>query len=117
MASRSSSGREPAPWRHWALGSRALEGKAGALPGTAVGLHGPEDNHPDVLAAVIRQWLSDAALQAEWQAAALAPGNNLPGWDTTARDVLALLEAPGHEATGDGPAGPMPTATGTAGAQ
>jgi glycosyltransferase involved in cell wall biosynthesis len=99
------------------LGHRAPKGKAETLPGTAVVLAGPEHNHPEQLAGVIRKWLSDAALRAEWQAAALAVREHLPGWDSAARDVLAILEAPAREASADEASGPMPTATGTAGAQ
>ena len=105
----------------------APKDKANALPGTAVVLAGPEHNHPDALATVIRQWLLDSELRGEWQTAALAAREQLPGWDSTARDVLAILEtsvleapvhkAPVDEATVDGTSGPMPTATGTVGAQ
>jgi glycosyltransferase involved in cell wall biosynthesis len=73
------------------------EGTAYALPGAAVGLAGPEGNHPDLLAAVIRQWLSDAHLRAVWRGAALAAREWLPGWDATARKVLAILGAPAGE--------------------
>jgi len=73
------------------------EGAAYALPGAAVGLAGPEGNHPDLLAAVVRQWLSDANLRAGWRAAALAAREWLPGWDATARKVLAILGAPAGE--------------------
>lgn len=51
----------------------------------------PEDTRPDVLAAVIRQWLLDGTLRAGWRAAALAAREQLPGWDSTARNVLAIL--------------------------
>lgn len=99
------------------LGNSAREGKADALPGTAVVLAGPERNHPELLAGVIGKWLSDAALRAEWQAAARAAREHLPGWDSTARNVLAILEGPVREAPADEASGTMPTATGTAGAQ
>lgn len=66
---------------------------APTLPGTAVGLPGPEDSQPDALAAVIRQWLSDPGTRAGWRAAAVAARDNLPGWESTARTVLAFLGA------------------------
>ena len=70
------------------------EGATYAVPGAAVGLAGPDNSHPDVLAAVIRQWLLDGTLRAGWRAAALAAREQLPGWDSTARNVLAILSAP-----------------------
>lgn len=77
-------------------------------PGAAVGLSGPENDHPDVLAGVLRQWLTDHALRSEWRTAALAAREHLPGWDKTARDVLTILGEPLPT---------VPTATGTAGGQ
>jgi glycosyltransferase involved in cell wall biosynthesis len=75
------------------MGNLAPQGQEEALPGTAVVLPGPDHNDPEVLAAVIRKWLTDATLRAEWQAAALAARERLPGWDTTARDVLGIFAA------------------------
>ncbi|WP_261375264.1 glycosyltransferase [Arthrobacter sp. KBS0702] len=80
-----------------AAGSQGAPDAAG-LPGAAVAL--AEDPAP--LAAVIRRWLTEPALRAEWRAAAQAARKRLPGWDATARAVLAILgiEPPSH------PAGP-----------
>ena len=94
-----------------------------AVPGTAVGLAGregdaAEDSAPDdsgredsragVLAAVIRQWLLDETVRTGWRAAALAAREHLPGWDSTARNVLEILA---------GSAEVAPTTTGTVGGQ
>ncbi|MEQ4520230.1 glycosyltransferase [Pseudarthrobacter sp. B907] len=70
-------------------GSAVAESAAGttALPGTAVAL--AEDPAP--LAAVLRRWLTEPALRAQWRDAALAAREHLPGWDATARAVLAIL--------------------------
>ncbi|WP_347559562.1 glycosyltransferase [Arthrobacter sp. S39] len=86
----------------------ATPGPAAGLPGAAVGLEGPENDQADVLAAVIRQWLSEPPLRARWRAAALDARDRLPGWDSTARTVLDML---GGSADG------KPTAAGTTGAQ
>jgi glycosyltransferase involved in cell wall biosynthesis len=61
------------------------------LPGTAVVLAGSETGHPDALAAVIRHWLTEPALRADWRAAALAARHHLPGWESTARSAAAIL--------------------------
>lgn len=78
----------------WGQGVRP-DGKPGtaspAVPGAAVGLSGPENSHPQVLAAVLRQWLLNGTLRAGWRAAALAAREQLPGWDSTARNVLEIL--------------------------
>lgn len=78
----------------WGPGVRP-DGKPGtaspAVPGAAVGLSGPENSHPQVLAAVLRQWLLNGTLRAGWRAAALAAREQLPGWDSTARNVLEIL--------------------------
>ena len=65
-------GREPAP-----------------VPGTAVALAAD----PGPLADVLRRWLTDPGLQARWRDAAVAARDRLPGWDATARTVLAILGA------------------------
>jgi glycosyltransferase involved in cell wall biosynthesis len=67
--------------------------KAGALPGTAVELPGPDTSHPDMLAAVIRRWLSEPSLRTSWREAALAARGRLPGWDATAGNVVEYLES------------------------
>lgn len=91
----------------------ALPGQTVALPGTAVGLDGPESNRPDVLAAVVRQWLAEAALRADWRSAAVAARERLPGWDVTALNVLEILTASATAMS----AADMPTAEGPSGAQ
>ena len=67
-------------------GSPGAPSTAG-LPGTAVAL----ESDPAPLAAVLRRWLTEPALRAEWRAAAQAARKRLPGWDATARAVLAIL--------------------------
>jgi glycosyltransferase involved in cell wall biosynthesis len=81
---------------------------ADALPGTAIELPGPDSGHPAVLATTIRRWLSESQLRSSWREAALAARNRLPGWDSTARNVVEYLE---------GPADRTPTAAGTGGGQ
>ena len=66
--------------------------KAAALPGTAVELPGPDNTHPAMLATTIRRWLSDPGLRGSWREAALAARDRLPGWDSTAGNVLEYLE-------------------------
>ena len=70
-----------------ALGLAALP----ILPGTAVVLAGNESGEPEMLAAAIRKWLLDPALRADWRTAALAAREHLPGWESTARHVAAIL--------------------------
>lgn len=108
------------------------DGGTYAVPGAAVGLagpegdaprgNGPEDHHADVLAAVIRQWLVDETLRAGWRAAAVAAREQLPGWDSTARNVLEILGVPAKTPPAktpaeETPAAGMPTAARTAGGQ
>ncbi|WP_458113231.1 glycosyltransferase family 4 protein [Arthrobacter sp. R1-13] len=64
------------------------EGERGTFPGTAVGL----DTDPTPLAEVLRSWLTDPGLRAQWRKAALAARERLPGWEDTARTVLATLD-------------------------
>jgi hypothetical protein len=40
---------------------------------------------------VLRDWLTDPALRAQWRAAALARRDRLRSWTDTARDVLAAI--------------------------
>jgi glycosyltransferase involved in cell wall biosynthesis len=84
-----------------ALGLGAAEGDESTLPGAVVAL----DSDPAPLAAVLRNWLSNPGLQAEWRQAALAGRERLPGWDATARGVLDIIgrEAPrtGHSSGQD----------------
>lgn len=80
-----------------ALGlAAARNGDAGSgvssLPGMAVELPGPDTSQPAMLAAVIRRWLTERELRTGWREAALAARGRLPGWDSTARSVLAYLE-------------------------
>ncbi|MGO4491573.1 glycosyltransferase, partial [Arthrobacter sp. 2YAF22_2] len=75
-----------------AAGAPATAGAAAApLPGTAVALAGD----PAPLAAVLRRWLAEPELRAQWRAAARDARMRLPGWDATARAVLAILETGG----------------------
>lgn len=91
------------------------EGDAPAMPGAVVDLGSdsvhsepvegeregnPAEGDPGPLAALLRSWLTDHALRAEWRRRALAGRELLPGWDATARQVLGYVapEAPpgGH---------------------
>jgi glycosyltransferase involved in cell wall biosynthesis len=58
----------------------------GTLPGALV----PADD-PAVLAAAIRDWLTDPDLRRRWRAAAAARRETLRGWDETTRRVSAVL--------------------------
>lgn len=94
------------------------DGGTYAVPGAAVGLvetvdSGREDHRADVLGSVIRQWLVDESLRAAWRAAALAARKQLPGWDSTARNVLEILGGSAAVLAAEG----KPIATGTAGGQ
>jgi glycosyltransferase involved in cell wall biosynthesis len=70
-----------------ALSLGAVGGDETALPGAVVVL----DSDPAPLAAVLRDWLTSAELQATWRRAALAGRERLPGWDATARGVLDII--------------------------
>ncbi|MET3811488.1 glycosyltransferase [Arthrobacter sp. UYEF3] len=72
-------------------GAPAAEAGTSPLPGVAVVL--AEDPAP--LAAVLRRWLNEPELRAQWRSAARAARERLPGWDATARSVLAILETGG----------------------
>ena len=72
-----------------ALAAGTPTAEATALPGTAVALSAD----PAPLAALLRRWLTDPELRAEWRAAAGAAREHLPGWGATARAVLAVLGA------------------------
>ena len=61
---------------------------AALLPGTAVALGAD----PAPLTEVLRRWLSEPGLRTRWRAAAVAARDRLPGWDATARTVLAALD-------------------------
>jgi glycosyltransferase involved in cell wall biosynthesis len=75
--------------------ARGLPDGAGpALPGAAVelGANGdPAEADPGPLAALLRSWLTDRGLRAEWRRRALAGRELLPGWDATARQVLGYV--------------------------
>jgi glycosyltransferase involved in cell wall biosynthesis len=65
---------------------------AATRPGAAVAL----GSDPGPLADVLRRWLTEPELRTGWRAAAVAARDRLPGWDATARAVLAALGgAPG----------------------
>lgn len=93
----------------------AAAGADPVLPGTAVAL----DQDPAPLADLLRRWLADPALRTRWRAAAVAARDRLPGWDATARTVLAALASdprsrrPGDMSTGNpGPDGSPPAPAG-----
>jgi glycosyltransferase involved in cell wall biosynthesis len=72
------------------------EGAAHTLPGAAVELGDagdvePGEADPEPLAALLRSWLTDPGLRAEWRRRALAGRELLPGWDATARQVLGYV--------------------------
>jgi glycosyltransferase involved in cell wall biosynthesis len=77
---------------------------AAALPGAAVAL----ETDPAPLTEVLRRWLSDPGVRTRWRAAAVDARDRLPGWDATARTVLAALDpeppAPPAEAPQEKPA-------------
>ncbi|HEX9086812.1 MAG TPA: glycosyltransferase [Arthrobacter sp.] len=77
---------------------------AAALPGAAVAL----ETDPAPLTEVLRRWLSDPGVRTRWRAAAVDARERLPGWDATARTVLAALDleppAPPPEAPQEKPA-------------
>jgi hypothetical protein len=62
-----------------------------AAPGTTVP---PGD--PQSLAALLSSWLTDAPLRHAWRLAARAQRDTLPGWQQTAKAVLAYLERSQH---------------------
>lgn len=68
---------------------------ASTLPGTEVAL----GNDPAPLADVLRRWLIEPAVRTSWRTAAADARGRLPGWDTTARTVLAALAARPPDAT------------------
>ena len=76
-----------------ALGLAGLTAADGGprLPGAVLPL--PEGGHesPGLLAGVLRHWLQDPDMSESWRATALEARTRLPGWSSTARDVLVLL--------------------------
>ena len=89
----------PAPTATPETSPAAADG-AGTLPGTAVALGAD----PAPLTEVLRRWLSEPGLRTRWRAAAADARDRLPGWDSTARTVLAALD-PEHPAA-EPPAAP-----------
>lgn len=63
-------------------------GPAGVLPGAVVPLVAGGSGSAGELAAVVRRWLEDPALQDRWRKAALEARGRLPEWTLTARTVL-----------------------------
>ncbi|MCB5293407.1 glycosyltransferase [Arthrobacter sp. SO3] len=59
-----------------------------ALPGAAVAL----GTDPAPLTKVLRRWLLDPGVRTRWRAAAVDARERLPGWDATARTVLAAVD-------------------------
>ena len=79
-------GREPA------LPGAAVElGAAPEITDTASGDAADAEGDPEPLAALLRSWLTDSGLRAEWRRRALAGRDLLPGWDATARQVLGYV--------------------------
>ncbi|MFE5836326.1 glycosyltransferase [Arthrobacter sp. NPDC056493] len=88
-------GAEPAlPGAVVELGGEPAEGESADAEGDSA------EGNPEPLALLLRSWLTDPALRAEWRRRALAGREVLPGWDATARQVLGFVapEAPrgGH---------------------
>ncbi|GAB2602377.1 glycosyltransferase family 4 protein [Kocuria himachalensis] len=74
-------------------GPRGAAGAGAAVGGTRAGTAvDPAD--PSAWTEVLRDWLTDATLRAQWRAAALARRDHLRGWADTARDVLAAIGPP-----------------------
>ncbi|MGX5359659.1 glycosyltransferase family 4 protein [Kocuria sp. KH4] len=73
-------------------GSRGAPGSPDRPPGRAGAALAPDD--PSAWTGVLRAWLTDPALRAQWRAAALARRARLRGWEDTARDVLAAIGEP-----------------------
>jgi glycosyltransferase involved in cell wall biosynthesis len=69
----------------------APEGAEPALPGAVVELEDSAEGDPEPLAILLRSWLTDPVLRAEWRRRALAGRDLLPGWDATARQVLGYV--------------------------
>ncbi|MFP3460591.1 glycosyltransferase family 4 protein [Arthrobacter globiformis] len=67
------------------------EGETPALPGAVVELEDSAETDPEPLANLLRSWLTDPALSAEWRRRALAGRELLPGWEATARQVLGYV--------------------------
>ena len=84
-----------------ALAAGARPGET-TLPGAAVAL----GTDPAPLAEVLRRWLTEPALRTRWRTAAMSAREHLPGWDATARTVLAALDGdPGGDPGGAPSAG------------
>lgn len=62
------------------------EAAGNELPGTTVSTRDPAE-----LAAVLRRWLTDPVLRADWRRRAAAARDRLPGWDATASAVLEVV--------------------------
>jgi glycosyltransferase involved in cell wall biosynthesis len=61
------------------------------LPGAALPLPEGGRESPGRLAGVLRRWLEDPGTREAWHAAALDARPRLPDWNSTARQVLAML--------------------------
>ncbi|MDQ0661574.1 glycosyltransferase involved in cell wall biosynthesis [Arthrobacter ulcerisalmonis] len=62
------------------------------LPGAALPLPAGGQESPGRLADALRRWLVDEGTRESWRTAALDARTRLPGWNSTAQRVLALLE-------------------------
>ena len=99
-------------------GTGAVEALAAGTPGAAVpGAAVALGADPAPLTRVLRRWLSEPRLRTRWRAAAVDARDRLPGWDATARAVLAALDpqhsVPDHPDT-ERPAVQPPAAPGAA---
>ena len=79
-----------------ALGMAGLAAADGGprLPGAALPLPVGGQESPGRLADTLRRWLTDPQIRERWQAAAREARTRLPGWNNTARKMLAVLAAP-----------------------
>ena len=78
-----------------ALGMAGLAAADGGprLPGAALPLPVGGRESPGRLAGTLRRWLTDEQTRGSWHAAALEARTRLPGWNHTARKMLAVLAA------------------------
>nr|WP_240898865.1 glycosyltransferase [Kocuria sediminis] len=82
----------PGPRGAHGAGTPGGPGTPGSARGRAGAALAPDD--PSAWTGVLRAWLTDPALRAQWRAAALARRERLRGWEDTARDVLAAIARP-----------------------
>jgi glycosyltransferase involved in cell wall biosynthesis len=73
------------------LGAGVELGAAPESTGTAGDDAAGAEGNPEPLAVLLRSWLTDPGLRAEWRRRALVGRDLLPGWDATARQVLGYV--------------------------